>query len=291
MTGDDLTGPAWVAGACDARVAAARRARWGFRHETWLADLEDGRRVVVQRRADGSNPEAPDARAVRDRVRAAGIAVPEPVAVHRIGAAVVAVLPFVEGVIAAEMLATDEGAAPAGRACGEMAAGLAAVDPAGLRLPGAWASARALMAAVAEWIAGLEPAPADGTVGRIEHAARRAAREIETSGCRFVHGDLAPVNVLVLDGRPAAALDLDRARRAHPRYDAAWFAWVVSFHHPGTATAAWRAFALASGLGDQPLGAVAWLWPLLLLERAAEALDAAERARWSERLAALPLAD
>jgi aminoglycoside phosphotransferase (APT) family kinase protein len=70
---------------------------------------------------------------------------------------------------------------------------------------------------------------------------RRAALEVETVLPRFAHGDLAPVNLLVRDGRVAAVLDLDRARLAHPLHDAAWFAWVVSFHHRDVAGAAWSA--------------------------------------------------
>jgi aminoglycoside phosphotransferase (APT) family kinase protein len=284
MSGGDSTAPTWVAAACDGALTAARRARWGFRHETWLVDLVDGRRVVIQQRADGSDPLAADARAVRGRVRATGIDVPEPVSVQRIDGAVVAVLPFIEGVVAAAQLATDEGASSAGRACGEVATRLATVDPAGLRLSGTWDSGPALLAAVTGWAAGLDPAPAGDARRRLSRVTERAAREIDAAGPCFAHGDLAPVNVLVADGRPAAVLDLDRARRAHPRYDAAWFAWVITFHHPGTATAAWRAFALA-GPADEPVRAVSWLWPLLLLERVAEAVDDAERERWSQRLA------
>jgi aminoglycoside phosphotransferase (APT) family kinase protein len=284
--GGDPTAPAWVAAACDGAVAAARRARWGFRHETWLVDLVDGLRVVVQRRADGSDPLAAHARAKRGRVRGTAIDVPEPVSVQRIGDRTVVVFPFVEGVVAAELLTTDEGAVTAGRACGEVAARLAAIDPTGLRLPGTWASGRALLAAVPEWVAALEPGSAGGARERSARTAQRAAREIDAAGPCFAHGDLAPVNVLVRDGRPAAVLDLDRARPAHPRYDAAWFGWVVGFHHPGVAGAAWSAFARASGLGERPVDDVAWLWPLLLLERAAGAQDDAERMLWSDRLSA-----
>lgn len=240
---------------------ALRRARWGFRHRTWIADTGDGHRLVVQRRADGSDPTTPAAVAVRQRVRDAGLLVPEPLRCSPdAGGAATVILPFIVGTVAADLLETDGGAMVAGRACGEVAARLAAIDPAGLGLPGTWSSGSALQAAVRAWVAALDPGPVDDTRARIggaiEHAVRRAAREVDASGPRFAHGDLAPVNVLVRDGRVAAVLDLDRARPAHPSYDAAWFA-------------------------------LAWLWPPLLLERSAETLDDAERARWSERLAAL----
>ena len=99
----------------------------------------------------------------------------------------------------------------------------------------------------------------------------------------LAHGDLAPVNVLVRDGELAAVLDLDRAQLAHPAYDAAWFSWVVSFHHPRVAGTACAAYTAAAGVptGKEALG---WLWPLLLLERLAEATDTGERAMWADRL-------
>ena len=286
MTSDgNATAPAWIAAACDGALTGARRAPWGFRHETWLADLFDGRRVAVQRRADGSDPLAADARAVRGRVRRTGIDVPEPVSVHRIDDRTVVVLPFLDGEVAAALLGTPRGAAVAGRSCGEVAARLAAVDPAGLRLPDTWASGAALRAEAHRWASDPRVPLPDATRERVARAAERAGREVDATGPRLCHGDLAPVNVLVDAGRPAALLDLDRARLGHALYDAAWFAWVVGFHHPGVAGAAWSAFARASGAGEQPVEDVAWLWPLLLLERTAEARDGAERSLWSDRLA------
>ena len=62
----------------------------------------------------------------------------------------------------------------------------------------------------------------------------------------FAHGDLAPVNV-VMDGGAGpgvvvALLDLERARLAHPLFDAAWWSWVVRYHHPSRSPAAGHAF-------------------------------------------------
>jgi Ser/Thr protein kinase RdoA (MazF antagonist) len=63
-----------------------------------------------------------------------------------------------------------------------------------------------------------------------------------------VHGDLAPVNLLIRHGALAAVLDVEFARLAEPLLDAAWFDWIVTFHHPGQAGAARQAFASAAGL-------------------------------------------
>ena len=71
---------------------------------------------------------------------------------------------------------------------------------------------------------------------------------------------------------------------AHPLYDAAWFAWIVAFHHPDAAETAWRAYVLAQNLSGMSLDLVSWMWPLLLLERLAESSHADERAGWTGRL-------
>jgi aminoglycoside phosphotransferase (APT) family kinase protein len=218
-------------------------------------------------------------------VRAAGIAVPEPTAVVHVDGAAVVVLPLLSGVVSAEHLATPDGAMIAGRACGAVGARLAGIDPAGLRLPATWAAGRTLRTAARAWAAGLGIGPSGAERARIDGAADRAARDIDAGAAALAHGDLAPVNVLVQGGVLGAVLDLDRARRAHPLYDAAWFAWVTHFHHPDVAGTAWGSFSRAIGRPGQPVGDVSWLWPLLLLERAAEAADDDEQGRWVERLA------
>ena len=280
------TTPGWVSEACGGGVLDARRVRWGFRHETWIAETTDGQRLVVQRRADRSDPTRPRFRAVRRAVRAAGLPVPEPARASLEVGEVVVTLPFIEGVVAAELLGTDGGPELVGRLCGEVAARLGTVVPASVLLSRTWASGDLLGAAARRW---MRAVPADvpaGTRRRLSAGLARAAFEVETIPPRFAHGDLAPVNLIVRDGDVAAVLDLDRARLAHPLYDAAWFAWVVWFHHGDIAEAAWSAYDRAAGLGIGSAATLAWLWPLQLVERLAEAADAAERATWADRLAA-----
>lgn len=273
---DDVAPPAWVAAACDETPLSARRARWGFRHATWIADLPGGRRIVVQRRTGGPDTTSTTAGEIRERVRATGLAVPEPALVPGIPGDPVVVLPHVEGVVAADLLATREGAIVAGRACGVAAARLAAVDGPEIPLPDPAASSAALEAA----LRGRSSPP--GVAEAMRHAVGRTRAE----GARFAHGDLAPVNVLVEGDRPVALLDLDRARLAHPRYDAAWFGWVLAYHHPDVAGECWAAFREAAGLGTVGIDALAWLWPLQLAERVAEARDDAEGTAWEGILAA-----
>lgn len=278
--------PAWVAGAVSEGAVTAQRARWGFRHETWIVERADGPRIVLQRRVDGSDPSRRDARIVRDLVRAAGVATPEPIlrsssAPGHTG--IVVELPFIDALVAAELLRTPHGATTVGRLCGSIALRLRAIDVAGVELADAWASGPGLQAAVERWLDLLpEPVPAESRA-TVERALHRASSMLDADPPGLAHGDLAPVNVLVRDEAVAAVLDLERAQLAHPAYDAAWFAWVVTFHHPEVARTACAAYAVASGVstGEEALG---WLWPLLLLERMAEATGDQERAMWADRL-------
>lgn len=279
--------PAWVTDACGNAIVAARPARWGFRHETWIVEETDGRAFVVQRRVDGSDPTSPNARAVRDLVRAAGLPVPEPARVVVVADEVVVVMPLVDGVVAAELLGTDRGAEIVGRACGEIGTRLGAMNPTGVPLPRMWASGDSLRVATHARIDRLPSALPTETRRRLLIALDRAAREVDAVKPRLVHGDLVPVNVLVRDDRLAAVLDLDRVQLAHPLYDAAWFAWVVSFYHADVADVACNAYARAAGVAVRPFAAMAWMWPLQLLDRLAEAQDAHERAVWAARLAAI----
>lgn len=280
------TPPGWVAAASGGPVIDARRLRWGFRHETWIVGAVDGRALVVQRRVDRSDPTEPCFRAVRAAVRAAGLPLPEPVRVALAGSDVVVALPFVEGAVAAELLGSDGDPELVGRLCGEVAARLATVISPGVPLSRTWASSDDLRAAARRWMESLPDAVPAGTRGRLLDSLERVVLEVEAAPPRFAHGDLAPVNVLVRDGRVAAVLDLDRARLAHPLYDAAWFAWVVSFHHGDVVKVTWSAYADAARVDVRSPAALAWLWPLQLLERLAEAPDAAERTMWADRLAA-----
>jgi hypothetical protein len=137
----------------------------------------------------------------------------------------------------------------------------------------------------------------------------------------FAHGDFCPVNALVetTDHRPTTTgqrpptndsenrepsdhglratdyglrvvglLDVDYARVADPLLDAAWWGWIVRYHHPERWIVAWPALLRAAGISvDQAmLGRVRVLQRL----RCLEAIDDAKRAgadaavMWARRL-------
>ncbi|MGZ8528626.1 MAG: hypothetical protein ACXWWR_07515, partial [Candidatus Limnocylindrales bacterium] len=69
--------PAWVRAAFDEVVVGAAPLPWGFRNETWLAELADGRRFAASRQVDRPGGPVVLARiaSVQPRLIAAGLPV------------------------------------------------------------------------------------------------------------------------------------------------------------------------------------------------------------------------
>jgi Ser/Thr protein kinase RdoA (MazF antagonist) len=281
--------PRWAQAACPGDVISGVRAPWGFTHETWIVMRAGGPALAVQRRRDRSDPTRPRARAVREAVRAAGLPVPEPSSAPPDGAHAVVTLPLMFGAPAARLLGgagEAGGAEEAGGLCGGVAVQLAGIAPDGLGLPRTWSSGDRLRAAGRRWLSRCEGSLHARSLRTIDAVLETAAAEADLASGHLVHGDLAPVNILVQHGRVSAILDLDRARVAHPLFDAAWFTWVVTHHHPQVAEEAWRGYARGARLPLQVPAAFAWLQPLQLLERAATARSRSEHDTWVARLEA-----
>jgi aminoglycoside phosphotransferase (APT) family kinase protein len=292
---DDAAECARLATLAGSPVVAAKPARWGFSNRTTLATLADGRRVAVQWLTDRAVARwrlRVEAR-LAERLTAVGIPT-APLLGGDAGAATpFALHAFVEGRNGAESLATDAGAVRLARLMGALVPLLAAVDACGLRLPSTWADPARLAGAAQRWLERAEP--------RLDVAASRALRaaiaSLETlfAGRRpvFTHGDFAPVNVLVAPapgrrgGTIAALLDLEFARLADPLLDAAWWGWIVRFHHADRWPAAWPAFLAAAG-GPNASAAFSDRIKVLQLLRLLELLNRAgprAAASWAARLA------
>ena len=103
----------------------------------------------------------------------------------------------------------------------------------------------------------------------------------------FVHGDFAPINViLAADGSVAALLDFEHAGIGDPLMDVAWWGWVVRHHHPDAWAAAWPTFCAAAGADPARDGP--FLRALVLdglSRRATAAVDEHDHEQWLERLA------
>ena len=188
----------------------------------------------------------------------------------------------------ASCLGNDASAALVGAAIGRVAREIASVPTAGLHLPRTWGDPARLGAAARRWLD--EAGPSVGAV-----AARRIRDVIERlpdgfAGVRsvFAHGDLAPVNVLIRDGAVVALFDLERARLAHRLFDAAWWSWIVRYHHPTRWPAADGAFLSAAGI-EPNAGTLAQLNMLAVIQ-CLEMLAATPQGRprtrreWADRI-------
>ncbi len=205
---------------------------------------------------------------------------PDPVLVTR----------FVPGESGREWLSNDDGAALLGRRMGVLAAGLRRVPTRGLRLSTLWGDPERLAAAAHRWLADGGATLGAAGAAAMERLLVRVPAELGDAPPVFAHGDFAPVNVLVRDGAVVALLDFERARIAHPLFDAAWWRCIVRHHHPDRWEAAGPAFLRAAGLGLDA-GTVArldLLAALQLMEQLHETprRQVATRAGWAARLAA-----
>ena len=154
---------------------------------------------------------------------------------------------FVPGTPGGDLLATDASALELAAAMGGLSRRLARVPPRGLRLPARWADPERLVRDGERWLARAADVIDAGTADRMREALARAPL-LRHDRPVFAHGDLAPVNVILEQGRIVAVLDFERARVAHPLFDAAWWRWIVRYHHPERWAAAWPVFAEAAGI-------------------------------------------
>ena len=102
----------------------------------------------------------------------------------------------------------------------------------------------------------------------------------------FVHGDFAPINVIVDgDGGVLALLDFEHAHLGDPLEDAAWWSWVVRHHHPDAWHAGWPTFCEAAAIDPVEDGpTIHALMLRALARRAGAAQDVQARDRWVARL-------
>jgi aminoglycoside phosphotransferase (APT) family kinase protein len=275
-----------------APIVAAEQCRWGFENATSIVTLADGRVLIVQR--IGRPALAPHkihlAREVPPRLIAAGIAAPRLIAADATSDPPFILREYLPGAPSNSLLGDVTTALRLAEQLGALTRRIHTVDVAGAALDDAWGSPQSLAAQAAAWLAGsrtlitAEAAAAlDATIAAIpERFAGRAPA--------FAHGDFCPVNALVEGDAVVALIDFEYARVADPLFDAAWWSWVVGFHHPARFQQIWPAFRAAAGIDDAPATAarIAALQLLYLLERldTARRHDPADAPTWIERVAA-----
>jgi Ser/Thr protein kinase RdoA (MazF antagonist) len=233
---EELTSP-WTLGTRSVRVAAG--VPWRDYMVQWTESARTRDRRAMARRV----------RLGRDLARRAPwLPLPEVVGGDGGGPVPFLVTRFVNGTPGRELLGDDANAARLGAAAGRVQREMARVPTAGLRLSRTWSDPDLLEPAARRWLAGAGADLDQGEAGRVREAIERVPGAFVGFRPTFAHGDLAPVNVLMRDGAVVALLDLERARLAHPLFDAAWWRWVLRYHHASICPTAVDSFLSAAGV-------------------------------------------
>lgn len=285
-------------------VIAAERCGWGFENETIAVTLADGRKQIVQRLSAqaGAAQTLQIAAELPTRMAAVGIRAPRQLAADPNASPPYAVREFLPGEPGAAHMRTKPGATLVARAMGALLPDLTRVAVAGVGLDTSWASPERLAHHAAGLLARCRPLLDERAAGMLQSSIDSLPALFADRAPAFAHGDFCPVNVL-LEPRPAAQdeqpgaaplkvlglLDLEFARVADPLFDAAWWGWVVRYHHAERWVVAWPALLAAAGIpNDQATAArIQALQRLRCLEMIARQLHGhtpSVPASWLERL-------
>lgn len=283
---DDPAGVAAVAKALGSPLVGTHPVGWGDAAATVRLELADGRSVAARR---GSGPEAAVAleriAQVMRGLAAAGLPVPHATAIQVAGT-VHLVTPWVDGLTGAAWLDDPDRAIHLAEVMGGLVRRLGSVDPSIVSPDAEPAGSRAL---ARQSMARLDRVRAemDEVTGRAIESAITWLGAADRWRPVVVHGDFAPVNVIVgPDGDLRALLDFEHVRLGSPSADVAWWGWVVRHHHPAAFHAAWPTFRAAAGVPVDVHADLELRASILvrLVEAVAAADDLTSRARWARRL-------
>jgi aminoglycoside phosphotransferase (APT) family kinase protein len=227
---------------------------WGTARATHRLSLADGRFFAARRFAGpGRGADAQRVGRMMARLGRAGLPIPTPTVVETLEGQWL-LTPWIEGETGATWLGDADRARHLAERMGKLASRLRSVE--------------------------LDADQVEGPGTDRPHSATPGARA-------FVHGDFAPINVVIgADGEIGALLDFEHAGEGPALLDVAWWGWVVRHHHPEGWAAAWPTFLAAAGL--EPGDVEVRLHELALktlADRVAASRDSAERDRWRQRLA------
>lgn len=268
-----------VAGALGTRLAGVTSIGWGDARATSRLDLADGRRVAVRRYAGPGRADADRTAGIMAGVSARGVPVPDATVIQTASASWL-VTPWLDGPLGSTWLDTPDRARTLAGSMGSLRRQVVALAPS--VAAAAFGTSEATTPDTTEFTDALDP-----SIRRVVEAALGTIASRQTKATTFVHGDFAPINVvLATDGTIRALLDFEYARVGSPLEDVAWWGWVVRYHHPEAWAAAWPRFCEAAGVDPVAEAAeVAAFAVSELVRRASAASDERSRHGWLERIA------
>ena len=244
----------------------ATRTPWGDANATWRLRLADGRDLVGRRFASGHAADPQRVAATMTLAAESGIPVPDARLITIDGTPWL-VTNRVDGAVGAAWLDAPARARTLAAAMAGLRRRLLEIGPsgaAGLAPP-----------------QGLDRPPPGSATAKALEAAESVLSERRLEGV-FVHGDFAPINVIVdTEGGIRALLDFEHAHLGDPLEDVAWWCWVVRHHHPDAWHAAWPTFCAAASVDSVDDGSTIHALVIrTLARRAGAARDAQARDRW-----------
>jgi hypothetical protein len=272
------------------RVVELVPCRWGFTNDTAVATLASGRHVVFQR---VTHPERAQVlvrllQTIPPRLTDAGIRSPHLLHADLSLRPPLLVREHVPGEAANTLLSTPDSAALLACQMGALLPLLrqAALD--GLELDGTWAQPDTLAAAAYRWLGEAAAVLSDTVKDILGSAIDGLATSWPEQPPVLAHGDFCPVNAIVEGDRVVALVDLELARTATGFFDAAWWGWVVRYHHPARWQAIWPVFLEAAGIANTPhfREHTRALQLLRCLELLVDSATPGQAQGWAERLEA-----
>jgi aminoglycoside phosphotransferase (APT) family kinase protein len=231
-------------------IVAAERCAWGFENRTDIVTLEAGRRLVVQRITNRSlaRQKVRLARMLPDRLAAVGVRAPRVIMADAEADPPYIVREYLAGAPGSTLMDSDGDAIRLAVEMGAILRRLASVPTAGAALHTGWSDPARIARQASRQLERCSALFDAATSRALTTTITAVAAHFAGQPGQFAHGDFCPINTLVEGGRVVALLDLEFARIADPLFDAAWWGWVVRFHHPERWVAAWPQFLDAAGI-------------------------------------------
>lgn len=235
------------------RIRRATPAPWGSKNRTMIVELEDGRELVLQEYADRitAGVRLHAARQLAPPLIDHGVPVPRVLMQDLSGDVPWAAferMPGEPGYVAADHDLSGETFPAIAEQMGLLLRRFGELNPSDFDLPALWADPDALADAARQWVTNLEAHLTPDDAAAVRDIINRVPHLFDDRPTAVCHGDFGPQNVLVLDGRVSALLDLEDARLGDPLLDVAWWAWLIRAHTPAAFSATWTRFLGAAGL-------------------------------------------
>jgi Ser/Thr protein kinase RdoA (MazF antagonist) len=231
-------------------VIASEPARWGFNNRTEIVTLANGTQLVLQRIMNQAraSEQIRLARQLPPRFAGIGLRLPRLLRADAKALPPYAIREYLPGIPGAALLGDLQGVAQMATKMGELLPQMTLVSLTRMTVDSRWARVFRLEQQVMTWMKQLQPLLTAQTSQRLKATLRLIPRLFEALPV-FCHGDFCPVNVLFDEQSQTeiiGLLDVEYARVAPALFDAAWWGWVLRFHHPEAWQIGWPLFCRAA---------------------------------------------